>query len=136
VLNEALFCHSSPAATSRYTLSHAGMRAELQRSSGLWVGPPAGSTAAQRSAGGKVQPLRAQLLQYVVREPYTPLGVPLGHVRGVIRTGDALRLSCNMRRAALFLDGAQVRAKLALGSVLEFSVSGDPLQVVGMRTQR
>jgi NAD+ kinase len=56
VLNEALFCHASPAATSRYILRVTrpnGKFAEAdQRSSGIWIGPAAGSTAAQRSAGG------------------------------------------------------------------------------------
>ena len=65
VLNEALFCHASPAATSRYILRVARadgaepdvLADEEQKSSGLWVGPAAGSTAAQRSAGGSVLPL-------------------------------------------------------------------------------
>src|SRR5690606_26492133 len=69
VLNEALFCHTEPAATSTYILK-VGRRREEQKSSGLWVGPPAGSTAAIRSAGGKVLPLSARQLQMVVREPY------------------------------------------------------------------
>ncbi len=91
VLNEALFCHASPAATSRYLLrivraEHRGrswartpaIDEEDQKSSGLWVGPAAGSTAAQRSAGGRVLPLASRKLQYVVREPYRPwpLGTP------------------------------------------------------------
>ena len=77
VLNEALFCHASPAATSRYILSYKKVREE-QRTSGFWIGPPAGSTAAQRSAGGRVLPLGSAQLQLVVRDP-TPLsraGVP------------------------------------------------------------
>src|SRR5207247_2193761 len=51
VLNEILFCHLNPAATSRYILrlENGEPQQESQRSSGLWVGPPAGSTAAQRS---------------------------------------------------------------------------------------
>ncbi|HEY3500809.1 MAG TPA: NAD(+)/NADH kinase, partial [Polyangiaceae bacterium] len=35
VLNEALYCHASPAATSRYILTHRRTREE-QRSSGIW----------------------------------------------------------------------------------------------------
>jgi len=45
VLNDALFCHRSPAATTRYIISHEG-REEHHKSSGVWVGPAAGSTAA------------------------------------------------------------------------------------------
>src|SRR6185436_3893799 len=82
VLNEALFCHASPAATSRYILglNRKGKATgkEDQRSSGIWIGPAAGSTAAQRSSGGKILPLTSKHIQYVVREPYTPAG---GHFR-------------------------------------------------------
>src|SRR5690606_9231413 len=62
VLNEALFCHEIPAATSRYILRYSGQREE-QRSSGVWVGTAAGSTGALRSAGGRVLPLLSQSLQ-------------------------------------------------------------------------
>ncbi|HEV8547709.1 MAG TPA: NAD(+)/NADH kinase, partial [Polyangiaceae bacterium] len=80
VLNEALYSHASPAATSRYLLTH-GKRTEEQRSSGFWIGPAAGSTAAQRSAGGRLLPLNSRLLQLVVREPYTPSGKPYALTR-------------------------------------------------------
>jgi NAD+ kinase len=69
VLNDALYCHESPAATSRYAV-RLGRAYEEQKSSGLWIGPAAGSSAAQRSAGGKIMPIDARELQYVVREPY------------------------------------------------------------------
>jgi NAD+ kinase len=59
VLNEALFCHASPAATSRYFLrlleigqSRASGRVleeEEQKSSGVWVGPAAGSSPGARA---------------------------------------------------------------------------------------
>jgi hypothetical protein len=68
ILNDALFCHASPAATSRYIVELGGV-VEEHKSSGFWIGPAAGSTAAQRSAGGKIMPLTAQELQLVV-SPY------------------------------------------------------------------
>ena len=71
VLNDALFCHRSPAATTRYIIRHRDVE-ESQKSSGIWIGPAAGSTAAQRSAGGRVLPPSSRRLQYVVREPYIP----------------------------------------------------------------
>ena len=46
VLNEALYCHASPAATTRYIL-RLGDVEEEQKSSGFWIGPAAGSTAAR-----------------------------------------------------------------------------------------
>ncbi|HSQ67731.1 MAG TPA: NAD(+)/NADH kinase, partial [Polyangiaceae bacterium] len=51
VLNEALFCHALPAGTSRYILKvrtpEGDETVEEQKSSGVWIGPAAGSTAAQ-----------------------------------------------------------------------------------------
>jgi NAD+ kinase len=132
VLNEALVCHASPAATSRYGLASGNAVMEDQRSSGIWIGPPAGSTAAQRSAGGRVLPLSTSQLQYVVREPYTPLGKPLGHVRGLVPAGEALEVLLKMRRAMLFLDGQPAPVAIGLGSKLAFSVSPEPLTVLGL----
>jgi NAD+ kinase len=63
VLNDVLFAHASPAATSRFILRIVGRnktREEELKSSGLWAGPTAGSTAAQRSAGGVVLPVRSK----------------------------------------------------------------------------
>ena len=135
VLNDALVCHVSPAATSRYQLEHRG-RIEEQRSSGLWIGPAAGSTAAQRSAGGEVLPLDADTLQLVVREPYTPEGRPLALRRIVIASGDRLLVRSKMLDARLFLDGPSETAPIALGDVLDFSRSDEPLVVLGLSASR
>ncbi|MEZ4302634.1 MAG: NAD(+)/NADH kinase, partial [Polyangiaceae bacterium] len=86
VLNEALYCHSSPAATTRYIL-RLGDIEEEQKSSGFWIGPAAGSTAAQRSAGGRILPLSSRKLQLVVREPYVPSGARLRLMRALIPPG-------------------------------------------------
>src|SRR5262249_10971521 len=89
VLNDALLCHASPAATSRYIVK-LGDVAEQQKSSGFWIGPAAGSTAAQRSAGGRVLPLTSRQLQLVVREPYTPHGESYRLRRALIPDGQKL----------------------------------------------
>ena len=145
VLNEALFCHASPAATSRYLLrvvrSGGAPLEEDQKSSGLWIGPAAGSTAAQRSAGGRVLPLASRKLQFVVREPYRPW--PEGVVakararqprltRGLIDDGQALALKSKMRSARLFLDGDHIAYELSIGDVLIFRRSEQPLTVLGL----
>lgn len=135
VLNEALFCHASPAATSRYILELASA-VEEQRSSGVWVGPAAGSTAAQRSAGGKVLPLESRRLQYVVREPYTPAGGKLRHPCGFIDAGDKLTLRSKMREGKVFLDGHRIVHAVTLGDVLTLQRSDDSLTVLGIRSKR
>jgi NAD+ kinase len=136
VLNDMLYCHRCAAATSRYilTVSPDGRRVfeEDQVSSGLWVGPPAGSTAAQKSAGGDVLPLLSRQLQYVVREPYAPEGHSLAYVKGRIGEGGYLRLKSRMTRAEVFLDGPHDSFDVSLGDVVEVILSDEPLVVLGL----
>lgn len=141
VLNEALFCHASPAATSRYLLSVTGGprgrgAQEDQRSSGVWIGPAAGSTAAQRSAGGKVLPLTSSRIQYVVREPYTPAGGRFRFARGLVEDGDVLTLRSKMREAKVFLDGHRLVHSVTIGDVLTMRRSEESLTVLGIAGKR
>jgi NAD+ kinase len=131
VLNEALYCHNSPAATSRYIL-HIGRITETQRSSGIWIGPPAGSTAAQRSAGGRILPLASRQLQLVVREPYTPRGKKNALARAIIKPNQRAVVTSKMDDSSLFLDGPQRTIGVRLGDQIEFFVSDTPLQVLGL----
>lgn len=135
VLNEVLFCHENPAATSRYVLRVEDGRAveEAQRSSGLWVGPAAGSTAALRSAGGRVMPLGSHKLQFVVREPYRPYGEPLSLAKGLVPEGGRLLVRSKMRSARIFVDGHHRAHDCAMGDVLAMSVSDEPLVLLGIR---
>jgi NAD+ kinase len=157
VLNDALFCHEVPAATSRYILrvyddgstpggspqallserppgTHGDrcLEEEDQRSSGIWVGPAAGSTAAQRSAGGRVLPLSSHKIQYVVREPYTPRGKRLALSRGTVNEGGELILLNKMRHAKLFLDGHHIAHEATMGDVITMRRSEETLTVLGL----
>lgn len=132
VLNDALFCHECPAATSRYLLSYRGVEEE-QKSSGLWIGPAAGSTAAQRSAGGRVLPVASQRLQFVVREPYKPDGSRYALVRGLVPPSEELSIVNKMRSARLFLDGPHAAHTVEMGSRLTFARSDEPLTLLGLR---
>ena len=135
VLNDALLCHSCPAATSRYILE-LGDLTEEQRSSGFWIGPAAGSTAAQRSAGGDVLPLDSDELQLVVREPYRPRDVTLRLLRRLIAPGETLRVRSKMHDGVLFLDGPAERSPVVLGDVLTFRGSSEPLRLLGLSADR
>ncbi len=135
VLNEALFCHASPAATSRYILKLVSGQEE-QRSSGLWVGPAAGSTAAQRSAGGKVLALETDRIQYVVREPYTPVGGRFRHARGLVGADEELVLQSKMREGKVFLDGHRLVYSVTMGDVLTMHRSSESLTVLGISGKR
>ncbi len=140
VFNEALFCHELPAGTSRYILRVTSARGsevvEEQKSSGVWIGPAAGSTAAQRSAGGRVMPLTSKRIQYVVREPYVPRGEKLRMLRGVVDDGGALELLCKMRSAKVYLDGIHIVASCGLGDAMRMSRSKQSLVVLGLRAGR
>lgn len=139
VLNEALFCHATPAATSRYILrlmerggSERVLQEEEQKSSGIWVGPAAGSTAAQRSAGGRVLPLTSHKLQYVVREPYRANGHALEMTLGQLEEDQALVIRSKMRQARVFLDGDHILFEVTIGDVLTMRRSDEPLVVLGL----
>lgn len=140
VLNEALFCHASPAATSRYILRvedpDDGVIEEEQRSSGLWVGPAAGSTAAQKSAGGRVLPLLSRKVQVVVREPYTAIGKTIRYRRGLVGKDGRVTLISKMREAKLFLDGHDRVFDVTIGDVVVMRRAAERLTVLGLRSTR
>ncbi len=135
VLNDALFCHQSPAATSRYIMNY-DATVEDQKSSGFWIGPAAGSTAAQRSAGGKVLPLSSKNLQCVVRELYTPRGLELRLDIFRVKSGTTLAVHSKSRRMRLYLDGPDTMVKVGLGDRLTFTESPEPLTLYGVSVRR
>jgi NAD+ kinase len=140
VLNEALFCHAIPAATSRYLVSF-GSKTEEQRSSGVWVSTAAGSTGAARSAGGRLLPFASRKLQLVVREPYLECRrdthpVPLVLDRLVIEPTESLTLLSKMEDARLYLDGPFRQMPVGLGDRVVCSVSNEPLHVFGLGRRR
>lgn len=135
VLNEILFCHPNPAGTSRYVLRMDSRKKSIRedhRSSGLWVGPPAGSTAAQRSAGGVVLPLGSRKLQFVVREPYRPHGEPLRLQKGLVPEGTRLVVKNKMQSALIFVDGHHRAHDCAIGDELAMQVSEESLVMLGI----
>jgi NAD+ kinase len=135
VLNEALYCHSSPAATSRYIL-RIGKTREEQRSSGILIGPAAGSTAAQHSAGGRVLPLASRQLQLVVREPYAPAGKRYAVVKRLIGPREVVEVESKMDDASVFFDGAYRQVPVRLGDHVKFMTSDEPLVVLGLSRRR
>jgi NAD+ kinase len=130
VLNEALFCHPYPSVTSRYVISLAKRREE-QKSSGVWVGPAAGSTAAQLSAGGKTLPVSSRRLQFVVREPFESGEKRLRMRRGLVGPGERLRIRSLMRAGRVYLDGPKLVRTVDFGSELHMSISDEPLTLLG-----
>lgn len=130
VLNDALYCHDCPASTSRYSL-RLGRIVEQHKSSGVWVGPAAGSSAAQRSAGGQLLPIEAEELQFVVREPYEADGARYRLKIGLVEKGQTLKLQSHMRAGRLFLDGPHSKHQVHMAARIEFRRSPDPLLLLG-----
>jgi NAD+ kinase len=135
VLNDALFCHRSPAATSRYRIK-LGRIEERQKSSGFWIGPAAGSTAAQRSAGGEILALTSRALQMVVREPYRPAGEWLRLTHALVKDGQKLVVQSEIREGMLFLDGPDNPVKVERGDYLTFKRSSESVTVLGLSARR
>ena len=135
VLNDALFCHASPAATSRYILELGGV-VEEQKSSGFWIGPAAGSTAAQRSAGGRVLPLTSPKLQLVVREAYAPHGERYRVQRALIAPGGRLVVRSKIHDAKIFVDGPGEVVDVHFGDVVELTQAAQPLTLLGISAKR
>ncbi len=125
VLNDILFTESNPAATSRYTLKYR-QRIHHQKSSGIWVTTPTGSTAAYASAGGK--PFRQKELRFIVRELYSD------HARrlqsGSVKSGEKLQVISSMMSGMLYVDGSHHRLPVALGEHLQVSAHDVPLRAV------
>ncbi len=132
VLNDILFCHLCPAATTRYIIG-VGAQEEAQLSSGIWVGPAAGSTAAQRSAGGKVLAPGSQKIQFVVREPYVGLRDGYTLTKGLISPGESLRIRSKIREGRIFMDGAQKMLDVDIGVEVRLRASNEPLTLLGLR---
>jgi NAD+ kinase len=130
VLNDVLYAHRNPAMTARYHLIFRGV-SEEHKSSGIWIGPAAGSTAAIRSAGGRVLSPRSRMIQFVVREPFHPCGGKFTWERGLVRPGEALEVLNVMREAALYIDGPRCMIPLEIGQRVRFDVSPEPLRVLG-----
>ncbi|MBI2892809.1 MAG: NAD(+)/NADH kinase [Deltaproteobacteria bacterium] len=130
VLNDVLLCHENPAAMSRYILRH-GRLVEDQKSSGIWVGPAAGSTAAQRSAGGRVLSPISRMIQYVVREPYEPSGRPYRLKKGLVQPGQRFSMTSKMHEARLYADGPYRAHRVQIGQEVSMVLSPEPLDLLG-----
>jgi NAD+ kinase len=134
-LNDALFCHRNPGAMSRYQIAHGG-RSEEQRSSGVWVATPCGSTAGIRSAGGQIAPLRSPRLQFRVRELFCPPNTTYHLTAGFVAVGETLELVSEMRQGVVFVDGPHRVLSWSLGAKAIVSRDATPLNVVGIQEKR
>ena len=126
VLNEVLLAHRNPAATTRYRI-RVGARSEMQKSSGIWLSAPAGSTAAIASAGGVVQALDDRRMQVRVREPYIADGDIPELLSFFVAPEGEVSITSRMREGVLYLDGPHQRVAFPIGAELVLHPRGAPL---------
>ena len=132
VLNDVLVTHANPAATSRYFIRR-DRRVEEHKSSGIWIAPAAGSTAAIAGAGGRPLPLRSRKFQFRVRELY--MG---GRARdcalrgGILGPSEKLVLLSKMRAGRIYFDGSHVYRPFPFGDRAEITSDAPRLRVFGL----
>lgn len=133
-LNDALFCHSNPAMTSRYALQdYMDGSSEEQMSSGVWFSTAVGSTGAMRSAGGFTSPHESPNLQYIVREPFQPAGKRLQRVHGFCKPGHSMVLISKIEDGHVYVDGAHINRKVGRNERLYLRASDEPLCLQNFR---
>lgn len=132
VLNDILFTHECPAATSTYLLTIGG-REESQKSSGVWFSTAAGSTAAIHSAGGEIMSIDDRRMQYWVRELYVSPGKHFEHYSGMLDEDEVVAIIPKMRTGWLFLDGPHLGFPTSFGDRITITTSDSPLRRVQPR---
>lgn len=126
-LNEFLFAHSSPAATSRYKLT-IGNKNETQKSSGIWIGTPAGSTAVISSAGGKKLPLGSDKIEYLVREPYQ-MDKHYELTKGILQGDGSIKVVSLSQNGTIYIDGPHIQYPAPEGTKITIKNSKKPLNI-------
>ncbi len=128
-LNDILMCHQNPAMLCRYYLKIKD-RVEEQRSSGIWISTPAGSSGAIHSAGGKIISQFDKKLQYLPRELYAGKNEDYRLTGGVLHQGEKILVTSLMRKGVVYLDGAHHKHLFPYGSVLEVKFSPHPIKTI------
>ncbi len=128
-LNDVLLTHPCPAATSRYELK-VGSKKEEQKSSGIWISTAVGSTAAIRSAGGKVLAPDSKKWQFVVREPFIHPGGKYKMTRGILSPHEKIEIVSKRGEARLFVDGAHLEYEVKYGDKVKVQLAKSPIRAV------
>ncbi|XP_075506463.1 putative NADH kinase isoform X3 [Primulina tabacum] len=117
-LNDVLLAHPCPATVSRFSF----------RSSGFRVSTAAGSTAAMLSAGGSAMPILSNDLQYIVREPISPVVLSL-LLHGHVKFDERLEVTWFCREGLVYIDGSHLVHPVGHGDVIKLSSMAPRLKV-------
>jgi NAD+ kinase len=126
VFNDILYTSDTPAVVTRYILDVDGKKEE-QKSSGLWISTPAGSTGATLSAGGSPTPIDSKEMQFVVREPLSFGGYKF--TKGFARKFIKITSLCPHSR--IWIDGLHVTYKVPPGFTVKITPDAPPVKVLG-----
>jgi NAD kinase len=125
VLNDILFAHPNPAATTRYRMISPSAECDsgrASRNSGLLVCTAAGSSGWMYQEQGQLMSLGDHRMQYLHRG--------MRSACPTLTEAGSIELESLTRRGLIFIDGDRTTLPLTLGQILTVR-SGDPLQVIG-----
>ena len=130
-LNDILVCHPNPATMSRYYLKIEGQE-EQQRSSGLWVSTASGSTAAIRSAGGKVMSKYDEKIQYQPRELHYFKANQYRLTGGILPAGKKINIISLMHEGRIYVDGDHLSFPFPYGAGIKIQNSLKPITTISI----
>lgn len=125
VLNDVLFAHPNPAATTRYRMIAPVAASETERAtrnSGLLVCTAAGSSGWMFQEHGQLMRLDDQRMQYLQRG--------MRNSSPTLTDAPCVELESLTRRGRIFIDGDRTTIPLTLGQILKIQ-AGAPLTIIG-----
>lgn len=100
-------------------------------SSGMWVATGTGSSAAIKSAGGKIMDVYSNNLQYLIREHMVENAPDKDKIKdldsGILQKGQHLHLRWNSQKGRIFIDGSHLMHNLELGDEILIDSEAPPL---------
>ncbi len=126
ILNDILFAHPNPAATSRYRMLHPQMDpgdgSRRYRNSGLLICSAAGSSGWMFQEQGELMQLDDRRMQFIHRS--------MRESRPTLTDAEQVEIESLTRRGVVFIDGERTQLPLTLGQKLSVR-PGAELTVIG-----
>lgn len=141
ILNEILYSHAHPAGMSAYDLSVTkknetetlAFHSEFQKSSGVFVSTPSGSSGWVKNVGGSLMkgnlgPLSGTGMQYIVRELYFPDASVLKNE--ILEKSSSVQIKSKTRNSIISIDGSCESYDVQIGDIITVSANNKPLKIV------